>query len=245
MGKQQKCEMEKTSVTDSQTAVSTNKKRRRWWLLLLFVLFVASFPWSWRWVIQTYYAPHIYTVDTVAQSSLLTAVSDEDTIRVAIVYGAAVRPGGYLSAVLQDRMETAIALYEAGYVDKLLVSGDNRTADYNEPAAMMAYALARGVDPADVQPDFAGLRTYDTCYRARHIFGVETAVLVTQEFHLPRALFTCRNMGIEAVGVSSDLRPYARARWFEIRETGATLRALWDVVEQRPATILGEPIPLE
>jgi SanA protein len=245
MGKEQKREMKNTSMVDSQTAVSANKKSRRRWLLLLLVLFLASFPWSWRWAIQTYYAPHIYMVDTVGQSRLLTAVSDEDTMRVAIVYGAAVRPGGRLSAVLQDRMETAVALYEAGHVDKLLLSGDNRSHDYNEPAAMMAYALARGVAPEDVQPDYAGLRTYDTCYRARHIFGVETAVLVTQEFHLPRALFTCRSMGIEAVGVSSDLRPYARAQWFEIRETGATLMALWDVVKHQPATILGDPIPIE
>jgi SanA protein len=237
MGKEQKREGSKTSTR-------TGRKHRGvcWWLLLLFV---ASFPWGWRWAIQTYYAPHIYTVHDVAQLPLPAAeasVLEENSIRVAIVYGAAVQPSGRLSAVLHDRMETAVMLYEAGYVDKLLLSGDNRTADYNEPAAMMAYALARGVDPTDVQPDYAGLRTYDTCYRARHIFGVETAVLVTQEFHLPRALFTCRNMGIEAVGVASDLRPYTRARWFEIRETGATLMALWDVVKLHPATILGEPI---
>jgi SanA protein len=254
MGVEQKRKGPITSEGTGQTAVSGRKNRGCCWWSLLLLLFAVSFPWSWRWAIQTYYAPHIYTVDDVGQSSLLAAdagvlanagVLAEKPVRVAIVYGAAVRPGGRLSAVLHDRMETAVALYEAGYVDKLLVSGDNRTADYNEPAAMLAYALARGVDPADVQPDYAGLRTYDTCYRARHIFGVETAVLVTQEFHLPRALFTCRNMGIEAIGVASDLRPYSRAQWFEIRETGATLMALWDVVKYQPATILGEPIPFE
>lgn len=246
MGREQRRDLSTPSAETGQTVVSTKKKSRRWRLLLLFVLFVASFPWSWRWAIQSYYAPHIYTVHTVDQAPLL-AVPDveERPVRVAIVYGAAVRPGGHLSAVLHDRMATAVSLYEAGHVDKLLLSGDNRSHDYNEPAAMMAYALAHGVDPADIQPDYAGLRTYDTCYRARHIFGVETAVLVTQEFHLPRALFICRNMGIQAIGVESDLRPYSRARWFAIRETWATLLALWDVVKHQPATILGEPIPLE
>jgi SanA protein len=243
----QKDNLRLISAEAGQPAVSTLKNRRRRWRLLLLLVLAASFPWSWRWAVQSYYTPHIYTINDVGQSPLLATTTglEEKPVRVAIVYGAAVRPGGRLSAVLHDRMETAVALYEAGYVDKLLLSGDNRAADYNEPAAMMAYALARGVDPADVQPDYAGLRTYDTCYRARHIFGVETAVLVTQEFHLPRALFTCRNMGIEVIGVQSDLRPYTRARWFEIRETGATLMALWDVVQHRPAAILGEPIPLE
>jgi SanA protein len=248
MAKEQKREEKTTSAESGPTAVSAEKnKTRRWWPWLLVVL-VASFPWSWRWAVQSYYAPHIYTIQDVAQAPLLTDTEShlaERPVRVAIVYGAAVRPGGRLSAVLHDRMETAVALYEAGHVDKLLLSGDNRTADYNEPAAMMAYALARGVAATDVQPDYAGLRTYDTCYRARHIFGVESAVLVTQEFHLPRALFTCRHMDIEAIGVSSDLRPYARARWFEVRETGATLMALWDLVQSQPATILGEPIPIE
>jgi SanA protein len=244
MGKEQKRKEAITATTAEQTAVVSKRKGGCWWPLLL-LLFVGSFPWSWRWAVQTYYAPHIYTIHDVGQAPLLATGMEDRPVRVAIVYGAAVRPGGRLSHVLQDRMETAVALYEAGHVDKLLLSGDNRSHDYNEPAAMMAYALARGVAPADVQPDYAGLRTYDTCYRARQIFGVETAVLVTQEFHLPRALFTCRNMGIEAVGVSSDLRPYSRAQWFEIRETGATLMALWDVVKHQPATILGEPIPFE
>lgn len=234
--------VDKIDTDESAVKTAVLPRRRYWWLLLLVLLVVGSFPWSWRWLVQTYYAPHIFSVDNVGQSAL---VAEGESVRVAIVYGAAVRPGGRLSAVLHDRMETAVSLYEAGYVDKLLLSGDNRSPDYNEPAAMMAYALARGVDANDIQPDYAGLRTYDTCYRARHIFGVETAVLVTQEFHLSRALFTCRQMGIQAIGVESDLRPYARAQWFEIRETGATLRALWDVVQHQPATILGEPIPLE
>jgi SanA protein len=130
-------------------------------------------------------------------------------------------------------------------VQKILVSGDNREANYNEPGAMMAYAILRGIPQADVQPDYAELRTYDTCYRAKHIFQVESAVLITQDFHLPRALFTCHALGIEVIGVTADRQPYRGARWYETRETAATLVALWDVlINQKPA-VLGDPTPIQ
>jgi SanA protein len=131
-------------------------------------------------------------------------------------------------------------------VQKILVSGDNRFEDYDEPGRMMDYAVNRGVPAEDIQPDYAGRRTYDTCYRAKAIFQLDSAVLVTQGFHLPRALFTCRNLGVEAVGVSADLRAYhpMSMRWSTSREFLATLRALLDVVRQKPAPVLGEPIPI-
>lgn len=201
------------------------------WLILIVVLLMAS-PWLWRGGVKWYYARHMYE----------TAVSPQKP--VAIVYGAEVNGNGRLSTVLRDRVDTAIELYHSGKVGKLLVSGDNRTVYYDEPGAMRDYAIANGVPAADVQADYAGLRTYDTCYRAKHIFGVENAVLVTQEFHLPRAIFTCRQLGVDAVGVVADKRPYRGARWYELRETGATAVALWDVIRRNPAPILGEPIPI-
>ena len=114
----------------------------------------------------------------------------------AIVLGAGYLPSGRLSSALADRMDTAIALYQAGKVNKLLLTGDNRVADYNEPAAMAAYAQARGVPREDLVLDYAGRRTYDSCYRASVIFGAEQAILVTQDFHLPRALYTCNQLGL-------------------------------------------------
>ncbi|MEZ4555940.1 MAG: ElyC/SanA/YdcF family protein [Caldilineaceae bacterium] len=122
----------------------------------------------------------------------------------------------------RDRVDTAIALYQAGKVDKLLMSGDNSTPEYDEPGAMMAYAIAQGVPAADIQPDYAGRRTYDTCYRAQAIFHVEDAVLVTQAFHLPRALFTCHNLGLDAQGVIADRRIYdpRSVAWSESRGAG-------------------------
>jgi SanA protein len=149
--------------------------------------------------------------------------------------------------MLRDRVETAVRLYQAGKVEKLLLSGDNRFEDYDEPGRMMDYALSRGVPAEDMQPDYAGRRTYDTCYRAREIFGLGSAVLVTQDFHLPRALFTCDQLGLEVVGVAADLQPYSRRSlaWSTVREIPALLTALVDVIRQAPPPVLGDPIPVE
>jgi SanA protein len=207
------------------------KRWRKSCLALLGLLTVlAAAPPAWRLAVRWTQARHIYSVETAPAE------------RTAIVFGAAVYGNGRLSPILRDRMDTAIALYHSGRVQRLLVSGDNSSLDYNEPGAMQAYAIAQGVPAAHVQPDYGGRRTYDTCYRARDVFQIDRAILVTQAFHLPRALFTCRALGVEAVGVTADLRPYRGARWYAIRETGATAAALLDVLRRNPPPILGEPI---
>lgn len=122
----------------------------------------------------------------------------------AIVFGARVLPGGVLSTVLRSRVDAAVLLYKAGKVKKLLMTGDNGRADYDEVTAMKAYAVKQGVPPENIVRDFAGFRTLDSCYRARHIFEVDSAILVTQAFHLPRAIFTARHIGIDAVGFVAD-----------------------------------------
>lgn len=170
---------------------------------------------------------------------LVTEVGEAPDAPVALVFGAGIRPDGRLSPMLRDRMETAIELYKAGKVRKLLVSGDNRFVEYNEPGRMYDYAVARGVPPEDVVRDFAGRRTYDTCYRAKEIFGVEHALLVTQRFHLPRALYTCRSLGIDVSGVSADRFAYRSNGYYRVRDTIATLRAIWDVRVARPIPVLG------
>jgi SanA protein len=164
---------------------------------------------------------------------------------VAIVFGAGYLPSGRLSAALADRMEAAMALYRAGAVNKLLLTGDNRFADYNEPAAMAAYAEARGVPREDLVLDYAGRRTYDSCYRAGVIFGVERAVLVTQGFHLPRALYTCDHLGLEVIGLAADRQAYGRAAWYSLRELFALARAWLDLELLKPQPVLGDPIPVD
>jgi SanA protein len=165
---------------------------------------------------------------------------------VAVVYGAGLWRDGSPTPVLRDRVATAAELYFSGKVQKLLMSGDNRFDTYNEPGAMKTYAMSLGVPESAIVLDYADRRTYDTCYRARAIFGVEKAILVTQAFHLPRALYTCQALGIEAVGVPADLRQYRRASLFSwnLRELPATLTALFDVHIYRPLPVLGQPEPI-
>jgi SanA protein len=163
---------------------------------------------------------------------------------VAIVFGAGVWPDGRLSDILADRVETAVALYHAGKVKKLLMTGDNRFAYYNEPKHMREYAMARGVPAEDIVLDYAGRRTYDSCYRAWHIFGVREAILITQTYHLDRALFTADHLGIDAVGVGADHRSYVYLQRYWWRELLATSVAWWEVLITRPKPILGPKLPI-
>jgi len=165
---------------------------------------------------------------------------------VAIVFGAGLSRNGSPSPVLRDRISTAADLYFNQKVEKLLMSGDNRTLDYNEPGAMKAFAVELGVPEEDIILDYAGRRTYDTCYRAQHIFGVTDALVVTQNYHIPRALMTCRGLGINAIGVAADRREYSTIslqRW-RMREIPATMVAFWDVFVARPLPVLGVPEPI-
>ncbi len=163
---------------------------------------------------------------------------------VALVFGGGIYADGSLTPMLRDRVDTAIALYRAGKVRKLLMSGDNRVTDYDEPGRMYDYALSQGMPARDIVRDYAGLRTYDSCYRAGAIFGVRGAVLVTQRFHLARALYTCRAMGMDAVGVVADRRPYGGESYYEMREAAATVAAWLDVNIIRPKPVLGDKIDL-
>lgn len=218
----------------AQSARVNRRKLILWTCVSVLALAAASFPFVWRSWVNWRYAEHIYTVESVPRQ------------RVAIVFGARVYGNGRLSAMLRDRVDTAIDLYKQGKVDKLLLSGDNSVATYNEPADMMAYAIAQGVDPAAIQPDYGGRRTYDSCYRAAHIFQVDEAILVTQRFHLPRALLLCSALGIDSAGVAADRRVYAARSlaWSESREVPALVVALLDIVRREPPPILGDPIPL-
>jgi vancomycin permeability regulator SanA len=169
-----------------------------------------------------------------------TAVPTEP---VALVFGAGVRQDGTPSPMLADRVQTAVQLYELGRVRKILMTGDNSQVEYNEVAAMQRYAVDRGVPTSDITLDYAGFSTYESCYRARVIFGVERAVLITQQFHLPRAVYTCRQLGIEAIGLGTpDWEAYSSnvVRFYTAREFLATLKALWQIHITRPLpTFLG------
>jgi SanA protein len=187
-----------------------------------------------RLITALYSLPRIYSVDNAPSRP------------VAIVFGAGLWVDGTPTNVLRDRIATAAGLFFSGKIQKILMSGDNRFIDYNEPGAMKEYALSLGVPESAIVLDYAGRRTYDTCYRAKAIFGVQQAVLVTQRFHMPRALYTCNALGLNAVGVPSDQRNYSlRSQFYwNLRELPATLTALLDVHLTHPEPVLGDPEPI-
>ncbi len=158
---------------------------------------------------------------------------------VAIIFGARAYSSGRLSAMLADRVETGIDLYNAGKVDYLLMSGDSGPESNNEPEAMRQYALNRGIPAEAIITDPYGRRSYDTCYRARHTYGVEDAVVVSQNFHLDRILLLCNALGVDSIGVFADYqRPWGYSErslsYSRTREIPATLLAVADLIRREP-----------
>jgi vancomycin permeability regulator SanA len=164
---------------------------------------------------------------------------------VAIIFGAKVYESGVLSPVLDARVRAGVELYQASKVRKLLMTGDNGRASYDEVTAMKRRAVALGVPAVDVVRDFAGFRTYDSCYRARDVFGIDRAVLVTQAFHLNRALYLARQLGIDAVGyVAEPGMPDGMIQASERRELLARPAAVLDTLLHRRPKYLGRREPL-
>jgi SanA protein len=186
-----------------------------------------ALPWVWQQAVQLRYAGRTYTVENAPAAG------------VAIVFGARVYGGGRLSPMLSDRVDTAAALYAAGKVETLIMSGGQNGEEYDEPAAMAAQAVRQGVPPGAILLDYGGLRTYDTCYRAVEVYGVTEALLVTQAFHLPRALLLCDGLGMAVAGVAADRRLYSSRSlaWSELREVPALMSAALDLIRRSPPTI--------
>lgn len=161
-----------------------------------------------------------------------------------LVLGAKVYENGRMSDVFRDRAEVAISFYEAGKVRKILVSGDHGTEEYDEVNAAKGFLLSEGVKPEDIFLDHAGFDTYDSVYRAKEVFGVESMVVTTQDFHLPRALYIAEGLGIDACGASSDLHEYRTESQMEFREIFARNKAWLDVFLKSKPKYLGEEIPI-
>ena len=153
---------------------------------------------------------------------------------VTIVLGAAVKDDGMPSDALQDRIETAARLYHAGITKILLMTGDGGGRRQDEVSAMKKEAMRLGVPEKAIVTDPYGFRTYESCKRAIQTYHVTKAIVVTQEFHLPRALFLCNELGVESYGLIADQQTYQKATFFKWREYAASVKAFWDIYIREP-----------
>lgn len=159
---------------------------------------------------------HSQTADKIQKS--MTEIPPEEPPRVGIVFGARVFADGRLTNSLYDRVLTGVELYRAGRVKKLLMTGDRQSDAYDEPAAMKKMAMELGVAESDIVLDNDGKRTYDSCYRAKEIFAVNKAILVTQDYHQPRAIYLCNSLGVDSIGITANRRTYDREDYYHLRE---------------------------
>ncbi|MBE6767845.1 MAG: SanA protein [Ruminococcaceae bacterium] len=167
-----------------------------------------------------------------------------DDVDCVVVLGCLVREDGTPSAMLRDRLRRGVALYEEGVAQKILMSGDHGREEYNEVETMKAYAVEAGVPSADVFMDHAGFSTYESMYRARDVFGAKKIVVVTQEYHLYRALYIAERLGLEAYGVASDYETYYGQVKRDAREVLARVKDYFTSRFQPAPTYLGEAIPV-
>lgn len=214
-----------------------NKRKRRWLAALLVMLLLAALPFALSGYVRLRARAYILAPEAAAGLGA-------DCI---LVLGAGVWGEGEnarASHMLADRLETALALYEAGASGKLLMSGDHGREDYDEVNVMKAYAVDAGVPSADVFMDHAGFSTYESLYRARDVFQAKRVIIVTQEYHLYRALYVARALGLEAWGVAANLRPYAGQGYYDLREILARCKDFFMCVLKPEPTYLGEAIPV-
>ena len=162
----------------------------------------------------------------------------------ALVLGAKVYESGRPSAVLRDRLDSALELYQSGKVKRFLLSGDHGKKEYDEVNHMRIYLQRKGVPKRDIFLDHAGFDTYNSVVRARDIFEAEDIIIVTQDFHLPRAVFIARNKGLSARGFIADKRTYPREKYLRIREGLASVKAAMELLINRSPKFGGEKIPI-
>ena len=192
-------------------------------------------------------AANLHVISTANNFIISADEADEldgDDFDCILVLGCLVRNDGSPSDMLSDRLEVGVALYDGGAAPKLLMSGDHGRPDYNEVGAMKEYALERGVPSADVFMDHAGFSTYESMYRAKEIFGADKIIIVSQSYHLYRAVYIARALGIEAYGVASDQRSYRGQIVRDVREAAARTKDLFYSVFRPRPTYLGDPISL-
>lgn len=184
-------------------------------IIVILLLFAGAIVFLPQIVIFSSAKDHIYTLKDIPERP------------IGIVFGASV-VGNLPSDILADRLEKAAELYHAGKVEMLLMSGDSRSPDYSEVEVMKQSALILGVAPDDIRIDGEGLSTVDSCHRAAEVYAISAAILITQKFHLPRALYACEKMGIDVVGYAADKHVYEKELFNEGREFFARIEDFFE-----------------
>lgn len=214
---------EKSSEYEASNPQPENKKSKKWIVVFISIAgLILSLPFM-----------AFLEVRYSFKDRIIYRLEEVESVEYGIVFGAGVI-GDRPSAVLGDRVGSSVELYNSGKVKKLLMSGDGRMTDYDEPEVMKNVAIELGVPESDILMDKSGLRTYNTCFRARQEYGIAKAVLVTQDFHLERSLYTCNKLGIDSVGYVADEREYSGAVRFSLREIPASVMAYLEVNFLKP-----------
>lgn len=185
-----------------------------------------------------------FHINRSSRDLIFENANDLEPTYVGLVLGASVRPDKSLSPILQDRVDKAYELYHKGIIKKFLLSGDHGQKDYDEVNAMRRYLNDKGVPNEDIFLDHAGFDTYDSMYRAREVFQVDKAIVITQKFHLPRAIYVGEKMGLELQGYVADNREYPGNTHFTRREWLANIKAWIELNIEKSPTYSGKAIPI-
>jgi SanA protein len=197
-----------------------------------------TFPWKWIsfvFILGVFFVALSFFSVHYAYVARILKLGEIPAKPVALVLGASVNPDGTPSDALMDRIKTGAMLYQYGLVKDILLSGDDGEYHSNEVEAMKKATISLGVPEKHILTDGAGYRTYESCKRAIQTYHFSEAVIVTQRFHLPRALFLCNELGIDSVGVSADLQKYQKEKSFEFREFFASVKAFIDIYIHEPS----------
>lgn len=204
-------------------------KRFKKFLLVIALILIAGLLVIWG--LSSY-------IDSSTEAYIYEEIETIPSSETVIVLGASVFSDGKLSPILQDRVDTALELFNQNKVQQFLLSGDHKTDDYNEVDAMNNYLLKKNVPQSKIILDHAGYDTYDSMYRSNAIFNITEAIVVTQGFHLPRTIFIARNLDLNYKGYAAKPGVYKTTRQLISREKLANFKALWEIVfKQQPATL--------
>ncbi len=201
-------------------------------------------------VVEIFFAAIVFGINGYVKLSTKQKILSVDeatkleNVDCILVLGCGVLPNGTPSAMLTDRLKQSIALYDSGAAPKLLMSGDHGQTDYDEVNTMKQYAVDAGVPSYDIFMDHAGFSTYESLYRARDIFQAKKIIIVTQKYHLHRALHIAKSLGLEAYGVAADLRNYGGQTFRDVREILARNKDFLTSVFKPKPTYLGETVPV-